>query len=116
MANQDFPNAVPNPSYSSRKQNRPNVRQIQFGSGYSQRATFGINQNPVIYNLTFNCTLGQADVLELYLNDRGGVEHFTYTVPEEDETRHYICPEWTRTNTTIGRASVDVVFVEVFEP
>ena len=32
--------------YGASKKAAPRVRQVQFGSGYSQRATFGINQVP----------------------------------------------------------------------
>ena len=42
MAN--FPTTV-NPSYGTSKKSEPNIRLAQFGSGYSQRSTFGINQN-----------------------------------------------------------------------
>ena len=42
MAN--FPTTV-NPSYGTRKGSKPKIRIAQFGSGYSQRSTFGINQN-----------------------------------------------------------------------
>ena len=39
-----FPTTV-NPTYGSRKNSQPNIRIAQFGDGYQQRSTFGINQN-----------------------------------------------------------------------
>ena len=47
MAN--FPTTV-NPSYGLTQTSRPNIRIAQFGSGYSQRSTFGINQNLKTYS------------------------------------------------------------------
>ena len=32
------------PDYGASKKAQPKVRNVEFGSGYSQRATFGINQ------------------------------------------------------------------------
>ena len=42
------------PTYGVQKRSAPRVRAIQFGSGYQQRAQFGIQQNPKVYNLTFD--------------------------------------------------------------
>ena len=38
------------PTYGVQKRSAPRVRAIQFGSGYQQRAQFGIQQNPKVYN------------------------------------------------------------------
>ena len=55
MAN--FPTTV-NPSYGLTQTSKPNIRIAQFGSGYSQRSTFGINQNLKTYsNVEFNTLL-----------------------------------------------------------
>ena len=37
--------------YGASKKAKPQVRSIQFGSGYSQRAQFGINQDPKVWTL-----------------------------------------------------------------
>ena len=47
-----FPTTVA-PDFGVRKISKPKVRIAQFGSGYSQRSTFGINQNLKVFNLTF---------------------------------------------------------------
>jgi len=46
-----FPSITP--SYGLQKSSAPNVRKVQFGDGYEARLTYGINQNPKIFNLTF---------------------------------------------------------------
>ena len=60
MAN--FPSITP--TYGIRKTSAPNVRIAQFGSGYSQRTTFGLNQNPKTYSLTFEVSETDADTIE----------------------------------------------------
>ena len=42
----------PQPSYSAQKSSSPNIRITEFGDGYQQRITFGLNQNPKTW--TFN--------------------------------------------------------------
>ena len=47
-----FPTTV-NPSYGTVKTSEPKIRIANFGSGYSQRSTFGINQNLKVYKFTW---------------------------------------------------------------
>jgi phage-related protein len=108
-----FPDFDPAPGMT--KQSAPNVRSIQFGSGYSQRATFGINQNPKIYNLTFRISETEADIIEAFLDARGGVESFSYTPPGEAASSKFVCQQWTKTISFVDRAEVIATFVQVFE-
>ncbi len=108
-----FPDFDPAPGLT--KQSAPQVRISQFGSGYSQRTTFGINQNPKIYNLTFRVSEAEGDTIEDFLDARGGVENFTYTPPGEAASSKFICKEWTKTIPFIDRAEISATFVEVFE-
>ncbi|MEC7608810.1 MAG: phage tail protein, partial [Verrucomicrobiota bacterium] len=57
-----FPSITP--TYGQVKRSAPRVRTIQFGSGYQQRATFGLNQNPKAYDLTFEVSETDADTIE----------------------------------------------------
>ncbi len=108
-----FPDFDPAPGMT--KQSAPQVRISQFGSGYSQRTTFGINQNPKIYNLTFRVSEAEGDTIEDFLDARGGIENFTYTPPGEAASSKFICKEWTKTIPFIDRAEISATFVEVFE-
>lgn len=109
-----FPNFDPAPGMT--KQSSPTVRTAQFGSGYSQRATFGINQNPKIYNLTFRVSESESDTIEAFLDARAGVEHFDYTPPGEASSSKFLCQEWTKTIPFVDRAEINATFVQVFEP
>ena len=47
-----FPSITP--TYGVSKTSNPNTRTTKFGDGYQARITFGMNQNPKNYQLTFN--------------------------------------------------------------
>ena len=108
-----FPDFDPAPGMT--KQSAPQVRSIAFGSGYSQRATFGINQDPKIYNLTFRVSETEADTIETFLNARGGVQSFDYTPPGEAASSKFLCQQWTKTISFVDRAEINATFVQVFE-
>ena len=59
-----FPDITP--TYGLQKNSAPNVRIAQFGSGYSQRSTFGINQNPKVYSFTFKCPKQMRTLLKTF--------------------------------------------------
>ena len=113
MAN--FPTTV-NPSYGSRKNSEPKIRIAQFGSGYSQRSTLGINQNLKQYQFDWNnISETQADEIETFLDARAGVEHFDYTPAGESASKKFICRNWQKTIPYLNRASISAGFEEVAE-
>ena len=103
------------PTYGTVKNSAPAVRAIQFGSGYQQRATFGINQNPKVYSLTFEVSETDADTIEAFLDARGSVQSFTFTPPGESSSSKFICREWSKMIPYLNRATVTATFVQVFE-
>ena len=103
------------PTYGIQKTSQPNVRIAQFGSGYSQRTTFGLNQNPKVYNLTFEVSEADADTIEDFLDARGGVENFDFTPPGESSSTKYICRNWSKSIPYLNRATIQATFEQVFE-
>ena len=103
------------PTYGTQKTSAPNVRIAQFGSGYSQRTTFGINQNPKTYDLTFEVSEADADTIEDFLDARGGAEHFDFTQPGESTSTKYICRNWSKSIPYLNRATIQATFEQVFE-
>ena len=108
-----FPSITP--TYGQQKTSAPNVRIAQFGSGYSQRSTFGINQNPKSYSLTFEVSETDADTIETFLDARGGTENFDFTPPGEASSGKYICRKWSKSIPYLNRARIQATFEEVFE-
>ena len=113
MAN--FPTTV-NPTYGTSKKSSPKIRIAEFGSGYSQRSTFGINQNLKVYNFTWrNISETNADEIETFLDARAGVENFDYTPAGESASKKFICRNWNKTIPYLNRASISATFEEVAE-
>ncbi len=111
-----FPPSAPNPTYGTRKNSAPNIRIAQFGDGYQQRSTFGINQNLKIYQFTWqNISETDSDVIETFLDDRAGVENFDYTPAGESASKKMICRQWNKTIPYLNRATITAVFEEVAE-
>jgi phage-related protein len=58
-------------SYGISKASKPNFRKVQFGDGYSKQITWGANQNPKTWNLSWdNLTNADALTVENFLDDR----------------------------------------------
>ena len=78
------------PTYGVRKQSQPRIRTTRLGDGYEFRALFGLplTQDPKVYDLTFNVSEEESDVIEAFLRSR--VNHqasFTFTPPAEGSTK-----------------------------
>ena len=74
------------PTYGTRKQSNPKFKTTQMGDGYEFRTLFGLpsNQDPKIYDLTFNVSETEADVIEAFLRSRVADQaSFTFTPPAE---------------------------------
>ena len=74
------------PTYGMRKTSSPRVRVSRLGDGYEFRALFGLplTQDPKVYDLTFNVSETEADVIEAFLRSRVNDQaSFTFTPPAE---------------------------------
>ena len=106
-----------NPTYGVQKRSAPSVRGIQFGSGYQQRAQFGINQNPKVYDLTFEVSESDADTIETFLDARASDNAaFDFTPPGELTSSKFVCETWSKSIPYLNRATIQATFREVFEP
>jgi phage-related protein len=104
------------PSYNLSKKNAPKVRIAQFGSGYSQRSIFGINQNLKVLDLRWeNIPEADADTIETFLDARSGSENFDFTAPGESSSSKYICKEWNKNIPYSGIATITASFEQVAE-
>jgi len=110
-----FPSITP--TYGAQKTSRPVVRTVQFGDGYQQRLTYGLNQNPKSWSLTWEVSETDADTIETFLNARA-VDNasFDWTPLDEATAYKWICPEWNKSIPYNNRATVTATFKQVFEP
>lgn len=109
-----FPSVTP--TYGAQKNSAPNARVARFGDGYEQRVTFGINQNPKVWNLTWNVSETDADTIETFLDARGAVEAFEWTPLGESTEYKWVCEQWTKSIPYNNRATINATFRQVFEP
>ena len=79
------------PTYTGfSKSTEPAVRTVRFADGFEQRIFFGLasNQNPKVYNVSFELSETESDVVEAFLDSRANdQESFTFTPPGEGFTK-----------------------------
>ena len=106
-----------NPTYSATKTSKPVIRSSRLGDGYEQRITFGINQNPKEWSLTFDLADADADVIEAFLDARAADSaSFDWTPPDTATSYKWVCQSWTRELYEFQRSKINATFRQVFEP
>ena len=110
-----FPSIAP--TYGVQKSSAPVTRKVQFGDGYEQRLTFGLNQNPKSFSFTFEVSETDADTIETFLDARASDNaSFDFTPPGEGSTSKFVCEQWTKSIPYLNRATIQATFRQVFEP
>jgi phage-related protein len=105
------------PTYSATKTSQPKIRTTQFGDGYQQRVTFGLNQNAKEWRLTFSVSDADADIIEAFLDARAADgASFDWTPPDGNTSYKWTCSSWTRELFEFERSKIDATFMQVFEP
>lgn len=104
------------PSFTATEESQPRVRTVQYGDGYSQRLTYGLNTDPKSWRLTFLYrTDTERDNILTFLEARGGAESFDWTPPRGSAGK-YICPQWNMEMVKYNNNTISATFIEVFEP
>jgi phage-related protein len=110
-----FPSITP--TYGAQKTSQPKVRQVQFGDGYSQRLSVGLNQNSKAWSLTWEVSETDADTIETFLDARAADgASFDWTPPDEATAYKWICYDWSKSIPYLNRATIQATFTQVFEP
>ena len=110
-----FPSITP--TYGIQKRSAPIVRKVQFGDGFEKRLSYGLNQNPKTFNLTFEVSETDADTIETFLDARAGDNTaFDYTPPGESSSSKFVCETWSKSIPYLNRATIQATFRQVFEP
>jgi phage-related protein len=110
-----FPSITP--TYGVQKKSKPNTKIVKLGDGYEHRLLFSLNQNPKIFNLTFEVSETDSDTIETFLDARAvDSASFTFTPPGESSSSQFVCDAWNKSIPYLNRARVQVTFREVFEP
>ena len=107
------------PKYGQQKRSAPNTRTVRFADGYEHRILFGLaqNQNPKIFNFTFEVAQADAVKIENFLDARANdTASFDFQPPGEASSSKFVCETWSKSIPYLNRATIQATFREVFEP
>jgi phage-related protein len=117
MTIQTFP-STPTPDVNIKRAVKPRVEVAQFGDGYSQRVSLGINQKPIEIMLSFS-TINDVEkaTLELFFEQHSRGQVFYWKMPDETTPRKWYIPAagWDVTYIRFGLYNVSVNMVECFD-
>ena len=108
------------PSYNSKINNRPRVKINQFGNGYQQRISDGLNTSLIEFTLNFDNRSEKETVSILhFLQQMNGKQSFIYNLPtiysksSSNLNTMFICPEWAANFISYNNYSIEASFLEV---
>ena len=108
------PPVGPSPQTSTRHE--PTRLVADFGDGYSQRITRGINQDRRVVTLVWSVlTHSDAQTIEGFFAGLLGVDSFDYQVPGSAASAKWVCSAWTRTEVDDFIAAITAELTEVFD-
>jgi len=114
------PNFFWKPSYNIEAISKPRVKINQFGNGYQQRISDGININLIEFNIIFEnrSELETVSILH-FLQQMSTKQSFIYNMPtiysksNSNLTTMFICPEWNASFVSYNNYSIKANFTEV---
>ncbi len=108
-------------------QNSPNVRIAQFGDGYQQRISYGLNSNRQTLSASFtDRSKEEIDAIVTFFEAKQGVQSFEVTLPYSgdgvpstvdptERTMRVICSSWNQVYTYDNFYSLTAQLTRVYE-
>lgn len=110
-----FPVFTWKPDLGAAPSTRPLVNTVSFGDGYEQRTAQSLNRNKLSWSLVFTRPLQEALEIQQFLEDRSGLESFTWT-DTLGRTNQYVCRQWDGPSQQYrGLYVINATFEQVFE-
>lgn len=104
------------PDWNAQSSNKPDVTKVQYGDGYQQRQTKGMNPLRVDWSLSFAARSdAESDAIEAFLEERYGVIAFTWTPPGKSQVK-WVCSSWNVTKASVDNNAISLSFERVYEP
>jgi len=108
--------AYPSPDTGIDRTSKPNIKEVKYGDGYSQRLAIGINQAPVAINLSYsNISTAEKLTLENFIKAHSSGQAILWAMPDEYLQRKWFISDWTITYVKYGIFSVKIGLQEVFD-
>lgn len=110
-----FPNPV-EPSLATGKKVDTRILIADFGDGYSQRASDGINTLKDTWSVEWNCLDSTSyNEINSFLEARAGWESFEWTPPGESVEKKFICKQWGVSHPGNSKYVISATFNEVYD-
>ncbi len=98
-------------AYNHNTENEPRIKKIQFGEGYVQRFSDGINNILPAINLEFECDLNEVTAILHFLTTRAGVESFCWIPPAPyGILSRWVCEKWSNVQPFYNNYKIQAVF------
>jgi len=106
------------PDFGSSRKSQPVVRKVQFGDGYEQRLSYGLNQNPRVWDLKWTAKDStDADAIEAFFDARAADNNSFDWTPLDDTTAYkWVVESWSRDHRYANVNTITATFRQVFEP
>ncbi len=103
-------------SIGTNKDKEYNVKEANFGDGYQQVVTVGLNNIKERWNVKFNnISNTDADTIETFIDARKGAEPFNWTPPNEGSAKQYRHKNFKRTPLNPNQSTITVRFIQAFD-
>jgi phage-related protein len=110
-----FPSIAP--TFNAVKSSQPAIKTTKFGDGYEQRTTFGLNQNPKEWSLTFMVNATDSATIEDFLDARAAdAASFDWTPPDDTTSYKWRCDQWSKDLLGDSFFKISATFRQVYEP
>lgn len=104
------------PDRGFRKQSKARVNVANFGDGYSQRYSAGINIFEESWDLSFrNRTISDINSIVSFLETHRGSTYFNWTPPGETVAIKAVCSEWNVEYNSEFSKSLSCTFNRVYD-
>ena len=106
------------PDFGAIRKSNPTIRTTQFLDGYQQRVTFGLNQNPKVWDLRWTAkSNSDANAIEAFFDARAAdAASFDWTPLNDTTTYKWVCKSWQRNYQYADINEISATFQQVFEP
>ena len=106
------------PDFGAVRRSAPVVRRVQYGDGFETRLTYGLNQNPRVWQLKWTAKDStDADAIEAFFDARAADNAAFDWTPLDDTTAYkWVVDSWQRTHRYANVNGITATFRQVFEP
>ena len=101
------------PDLGAKRSVEPDVTVTKF-NGYEARTPNSINSKMKKWSCTFTRNLAEAEMIDNFLEEAGGVTAFLWTDPKGYKST-FVCRSWEMNQIGFGVFAITATFEEVFE-